>query len=59
MRIRIVKAIVKGEAGDFIAKPKKTIIDADKIEEYRASLKRDETDTVYLNFEEIEEETEV
>ena len=56
MKIKITRAQIKGESGDYIMKPRNTIIESDKIEEYRTSLKRDDSDVVLFNYEEMEEE---
>lgn len=56
MNIKINRVQIKGETGECTMKPKNKIIEADKIEEYRTSLQRDNSDVVLFSYEEVEEE---
>jgi len=54
-KIKITRVQIKGESGDYIMKPRNTILEKDNIEEYRTSLKRDDSDIVLFNYEEVED----
>ena len=56
MRLKILRANIQGKDGKKILKPDNKVIEASELENYRASLRESESDTVLFTFEELGEE---
>jgi len=56
MKIKIERAIIKGKEELTIIKPYDKVIEDSELEDYRESLKKDESDSVNLQYKESEEE---
>ena len=55
MQLKIIRANIKGKDGLKILKPDNLVIKMDKLENYRASLKESESDSVLFTYEEVGE----
>ena len=56
MKLKILRANIRGKEGSIIIKQGNKIINNTELEQCRQSLKRDDSDSVLFNFEEIGEE---
>ena len=56
MKLKITKITLICEEGKFVSEPKNKFIDSKDLEILRASVKKEATDTVLFNYEEIGEE---
>jgi hypothetical protein len=54
MKLKIIRANIKGKDGLKILKPDNKVIDESDLQEYRQSLKENESDSVLFTYEEIE-----
>jgi len=54
--IKITRVTIRGDMGDSITKPKKLVIEAAQLETLRQSYERDQSDIVWFNTEETDEE---
>jgi hypothetical protein len=52
MKLKIIRANIKGQDGLKILKPDNKVIDESELENYRQSLKECESDSVLFTFEE-------
>ena len=55
MKLKIIRANIKGQDGLKIIKPDNKTIEASELEDYRASLKDNESDGVLFTYEEVGE----
>jgi hypothetical protein len=55
MKLKIVRANIVNREGMTIVKPNDRIIDESELEDYRKSLKNEESDSILLTYEEIGE----
>jgi len=56
MKLKIIRANIKGKEGLKILKPNDKVINKEELENYRDSLKEDERDFVLFTYEELGEE---
>ena len=54
MKIKIINVKIEGADSNKIIKPKNKVINMDELEDYRKSLKENESDSVHFTYEEIE-----
>lgn len=54
MKLKIIRANIKGKDGLKILKPDNKVIENAELENYRESLKENENDIVLFTYEEIE-----
>ena len=54
MKLKIIRANIKGKDGLKILKPDNKVIEKTELESYRNSIKEDESDIVLFSYEEIE-----
>jgi len=56
MKLRIIRVNIKEKEGLKILKPNDKVIEKEELENYRNSLKADESDAVLFTYEELGEE---
>ena len=56
MKVKILRINIKEKEGLKILKPNDKIIEKEELENYRSSLKADESDAVLFTYEELGEE---
>jgi len=54
--LKIVRVTIRGDMGDSITKPKKLIIEASRLETLRRSYERDQSDIVWIDTAETDDE---